>query len=72
MEKHNLTVLQETKPKNRATDNNEVEANKFPTDVAPFVNAAGEITGDSGPLGMVAVVVLGRITYSYAGKSLFT
>ncbi|MFN4145472.1 MAG: SusC/RagA family TonB-linked outer membrane protein [Runella sp.] len=72
-QKHNLTALIGNEVQKEAIENTFVRGEKFSSDAAPFVGAAGQITGGSGSLSEWSLVsYFGRITYDYTGKYLLT
>lgn len=72
-QKHNLLFLLGNEIQQQGVEDAYVRGEKFSSDAAPFVGAAGLITGGSGGLSEWSLLsYFGRITYDYAGRYLFT
>lgn len=72
-QKHNLLVLLGNETQKQTSESNAVDGTKFPTDAAPYINAAGAITsGSAGVSEWSLLSYFGRVTYDYARKYLLT
>ena len=72
-QKHNLLFLLGNEVQKQGVEDTYVRGEKFSSDAAPYVGAAGLITGGSGGLSEWSLLsYFGRITYDYAGRYLLT
>jgi TonB-linked SusC/RagA family outer membrane protein len=70
-EKHNLSFLVGNETQQQSVEDLSVRGERFPSDAAPWVSAAGQVTAGSGALSEWSLLsYFGRINYNFAGKYL--
>jgi TonB-linked SusC/RagA family outer membrane protein len=72
-QKHNFSALIGNETQRQSVEDTYVRGEKFSSDAAPFVAAAGQITAGSGGLSEWSLLsYFGRVTYDYASRYLLT
>ena len=70
-EKHNFTFLVGNETQRQRVEESSVRGERFPSDAAPYVSAAGQVTAGSGSLSEWSLLsYFGRVNYNFKGKYL--